>query len=146
MENPSPKFSINEHNRGGGGNLCTFHQQPHSEKKCPQWLNTMTLVMNKLLGSKLTEDSDEEEEKNQTIEKQDNDTMFLWNGISLFNTKENALQSEYTPTATKNMDLTIKDNAIILKIKKLQENVKRQVDVKVKDKTLKSLLSTRKPS
>ena len=60
--------------------------------------------------------------------------MFLWNGVSLFNTEENALKSEYTPIATKDMDLTIKDKAIILKIKKLQENVKRQVEVNVEDK------------
>ena len=119
----------------GGDNFCTFHQQPHSEKKCPQWLNLMTLVMNKLLDSKLTKDSGKKEEKNQTIEKQDDDIIFLWNGSSLFNTEENALKSEYTLTATKDTHLTIKDNAIISKIKKLQENVKRQVVVNVKDKT-----------
>ena len=61
--------------------------------------------------------------------------MFLWNGVSLFYTEENALKSEYTPTSTKGTDLAIKDNAIISKIKKLQENVERQVDVNVKDKT-----------
>ena len=92
-----PSINITE---VGGDNLCTFHQQPHSEKKCPQWLNSMTLVMNKLLGSKPTKDNSKEEEKNQTMEKQDNDTMFSWDGVSLFNTKENALKYEYTPTAT----------------------------------------------
>ena len=30
----------------GMDNFCTFHQQPHSEKNCPQWINSMTLVMN----------------------------------------------------------------------------------------------------
>ena len=105
MENTSTEFTINEHNRSRGDNFCTFHQQPHSEKKCPQWLNSMTLVMNKLLDSKLTKDSGKEEEKNQTIEKQDDDTMFLWNGSSLFNTEENALKTEYTPTTTKDTDL-----------------------------------------
>ena len=69
------------------------------------------------------------------MEKQDDDTMFLWNGSSLFNTEENAFKSECTPTGTKDTDLAIKDNAIISKIKKLQENVKRQVDVNIKDKT-----------
>ena len=73
----------------------------------------------------MTKDGSKEEEKNQTIEKQDNDTMFLWNGVSLFNTEENALKFECTPIATKDMDLAIKDNAIISKIKKLQENVKK---------------------
>ena len=51
----------------GMDNFCTFHQQPHSEKNCPQWLNSMTLVMSQLLDSKLTEDSDEEEKGNKTI-------------------------------------------------------------------------------
>ena len=30
----------------GMDNFFTFHQQPHSEKNCPQWINSMTLVMN----------------------------------------------------------------------------------------------------
>ena len=46
----------------GMDNFCTFHQQPHSKKNCPKWINSMTLVMNQLLDSKLTED-DEEEKK-----------------------------------------------------------------------------------
>ena len=91
--------------------------------------------MNKLLDSKLNKDSGKEEEKNQTIEKQDDDTMFLWNGSSLFNKEENAFKYECTPTATKDTNLTIKDNAIISKIKKLQEKVKRQIGVNIKDKT-----------
>ena len=44
----------------GMENFCTFHQQPHSEKKCPQWINSMTLVMNQMLDSRLTEEDDEE--------------------------------------------------------------------------------------
>ena len=28
----------------GMDNFCTFHQQPHSKKNCPQWINSMTLV------------------------------------------------------------------------------------------------------
>ena len=84
--------------------------------------------MNKFLDPKLTKYSGKEEKKNQTIEKQDIDTMFSWNGVSLFDTEDNALKSEYTPTATKDMDLTIS------KIKRLQNNVKRQEDVSNKDK------------
>ena len=38
----------------GMENFCTFHQQPHSERKCPKWINSMTLVMNQFLDSKLT--------------------------------------------------------------------------------------------
>ena len=62
---PPPNSALVNITEVGGDNLCTFHQQPHSEKKCPQWLNSMTLVMNKLLDSKLTKDSGKEEEKNR---------------------------------------------------------------------------------
>ena len=70
----------------GMDNFCTFHQQPHSEKNCPQWINSMTLVMNQLLDSKLTEDNEEEEKGGKATEKQENDTMVLWDCVSLFDT------------------------------------------------------------
>ena len=89
--------------------------------------------MNKLLNSKLNEDSDEEEGKEQSVEKQDDDTIFSWNGVSLFNTEEHTLKSQYTPTTTKDKNLAIKDNAMLSKVQELQEKVKRQADVKVKD-------------
>ena len=47
----------------GMDNFCTFRQQPHSEKNFPQWINSMTLVMNQLLDSKLTEGDEQEEKK-----------------------------------------------------------------------------------
>ena len=122
---PSNSASMNI-TEAGGDNFCTFHQQPHSKKKCPQWLNSMTLVMNQLLDSKLTRDSGKEENKDKNIEKQDNDTMFLWDGFSLFDTEESTFKSEYSPTVTKDMDLIIKDHATISNIKKLQKNVKSQ--------------------
>ena len=50
----------------GMDNFCTFHQQPHSEKNFPQRINSMTLVMNQLLDSKLTETGKEEEKDNQS--------------------------------------------------------------------------------
>ena len=57
----------------------------------------MTLVMNQLLDSKLTKDSGKEENKNQAMEKQDNDIMFSWNGIPLFDTEESTPKTECTP-------------------------------------------------
>ena len=51
---PPPSLASMNITEIGGDNFCTFHQQPHSEKKCPQWLNSMSLVMNKLLNSRLT--------------------------------------------------------------------------------------------
>ena len=69
--------------------FCTFHQQPHSEKNCPQWINSMTLVMNQLLDSKLTEDNDEEgKDNNKLTEKQEDDAMVLWDCVSLFDAEE----------------------------------------------------------
>ena len=54
----------------GMDNFFTFHQEPHSEKSCPQWINSMTLVMNQLLDSKLTKDNDEEgKHNNKSTEK-----------------------------------------------------------------------------
>ena len=79
----------------GMDNFCTFHQQPHSEKSCPQWINSMTLVMNQLLDSKLTEDNDEEEKGGKATEKQENDAMVLWDCVSLFDTKENTNMKRY---------------------------------------------------
>ena len=63
-------------------NFCTFHQQPHSEKNCPQWIISMTLVMNQLLDSKITEAD------NQPTEKQEEDALVLWDCVSLFDTEE----------------------------------------------------------
>jgi len=132
---PSPNSASINITEIGGDNFCTFHQQPHSEKKCPQWLNSMSLVMNKLLDSKLTEDSSKKGGEEQTIEKGDDDAMLLWNGVSLFNIEEDALKSQYTPLATKDKNLEIKGNAILPKVKNLQGNVRRQVAVNVKDNT-----------
>ena len=48
----------------------------------------MTLVMNQLLDSKLTEATDEEEKGNKSIEKQEDDAMVLWDCVSLFDTED----------------------------------------------------------
>ena len=69
-------------------NFCTFHQQPHSEKNCPQWINSMALVMNQLLDSKLTETGKEEEKDNQSTEKQEEYTLVLWDCVSMFDKEE----------------------------------------------------------
>ena len=44
--------------------------------------------MNQLLGSKLTEDNEQEEKNNWPIEKQEEDALFLWDCFSLFDTEE----------------------------------------------------------
>ena len=73
----------------GMDNFCTFHQQPHSIKNFPQWINSMTLVMNQLLDSKLTEvDGEDEKGNKQPTEKQEEDALVLWDRVSMFDTKE----------------------------------------------------------
>ena len=122
----------------GMDNFCTFHQQPYSEKSCPQWINSMTLVMNHLLDSKLTEDNDEEEKGGKATEKQENDAMVLWDYVSLFDTEENTLKHEEiskTNMSARSLDLVNKDNSILSKIKKLQENVKKQPKNNIDDET-----------
>ena len=81
----------------GMDNFCTFHQQPHSEKNCPQWINSMTLVMNQLFDSKLTEIGKEEEKNNEPTEKQEEDTLVLWDWVSMFDIEEeHSLKQEET--------------------------------------------------
>ena len=112
----------------GMDNFCIFHQQPHSKKNCPQWINSMTLVMNQLLDSKLTKDSDEEEKGSKTTEKQENHTMFLCDCVSLFDTERSIMKPKGIPEikmTTKGLDLVNEDNSMISNIKKLQENVKK---------------------
>ena len=75
----------------GMDNFCTFHQQPHSEKNCPQWINSMTLVMNQMLDSRLTEEDDDEKKESTastSTKEQEEETMALWNSVSLFDAEE----------------------------------------------------------
>ena len=48
----------------------------------------MTMVMNQLLDSKLTETDEEEEKYNQSTGKHEEDTLVLWDYVSLFDTEE----------------------------------------------------------
>ena len=72
----------------GMDNFCTFHQLPHSEKNFPQWINSMKLVMNQLLDSKLTKVDDEEEKGNKSTKKQEDDALVLWDYVSMFDDEE----------------------------------------------------------
>ena len=64
--------------------------------------------------------------------------MFLWDCVSLFDTEENILKHEEvlgTNMTTKILDLVNKDNSMLSKIKKLQENVKKQPKNNIDDET-----------
>ena len=80
--------------------FCTFHQQPHSEKNCWQWINSMTLVMNQLLDSKLTETGEEEKKDHEPTETQEEDTLVLWDCVSMFNMEDEDLPDKEETTET----------------------------------------------
>ena len=110
--------------------FCTFHQQPHDEKNCPQWINSMTLVINQSLDSKLTETDNEEEKNNQSTKKQEEDALVLWDCVSMFDALEKgSLKREEisdTNVTTRSQGLVKEDKSILPKIKKLQDNIKKK--------------------
>ena len=84
----------------------------------------MTLVMNQLLDSKLTEAD------NQPTEKQEEDALVLWDCVSLFDTEEEGSwkqeETSETNVTTRSQGLLNKYNSILPKIKKFQENMKKR--------------------
>ena len=64
----------------------------------------MTLVMNQLLDSKLTEVDDEEEKSNKYTKKQEDDALVLWDCVSLFDTEDEGIlkQEEISKTNVTN--------------------------------------------
>ena len=89
----------------------------------------MTLVMNQLLDSKLTEADDEEEKGNKSIEKEEDDALVLWDCVSLFDIEEEGYVKQEkileTNVTTRSQGLIKEDRSVLLKIKRLQENVKK---------------------
>ena len=89
----------------------------------------MTLVINQLLDSKLIEADDEEEKGNKSIENQEEDALVLWDCVSMFDTKEEGYlkQDEISKAnmTTRSQGLIKEDRSILLKIKRLQKNVKK---------------------
>ena len=68
--------------------FCTFHQQPHSEKNCPQWNNSMTLVMNQILDAQITKPVVEKEKESKLDETPEETTMVLWDCMSTLGLEE----------------------------------------------------------
>ena len=89
----------------------------------------MTLVMNQLLDSKLTETVDEKEKVNEPTETQEEDTSVLWDCVSMFNIEDGYITEEdditKTNVTTRSQNSLKEDNMILPKIKKLQENIKK---------------------
>jgi len=110
-------------------NFCTFHQQPHSEKSYPQWINSMTLVMNQLIYSKLTEPVAEEEKIHELEETPEETTMVLWDCAPMLGLEEEEpneeIQLSDVNVTTRSKGLIIEDNTLLPKIKTIQENLKK---------------------
>ena len=107
--------------------FCTFHQEPHSENFFPQWINSMTLVMNQILDVQITDREVEEEKANEPEETHET-TMVLWDCAPTLGlneedpTEEIQLSSVNVTTRSKG---PVMDEILILpKIKKIQENMK----------------------
>ena len=57
--------------------LYTFLQENHSEKSFPQWINSMTLVMNQLLDAQLGDPGEKQGQTNDPEETNEETTMVL---------------------------------------------------------------------
>lgn len=68
----------------GMDNFCTFHQEKHSEKTCPQWNHNMNTMMENLVGTLLIEETTEQnEETNEPVVTEDN--LSVEHSINMFN-------------------------------------------------------------
>ena len=93
----------------------------------------MTLVMNQMLDSRLTEEGDEERKENSaatTTKEQEEETMAVWNSVALFDAEEERSQG-YKEVVDANVTTRsqemIKDDSLMLpKIRRLQRNVKKK--------------------
>ena len=89
----------------------------------------MTLVMNQLLDSKLTETGEEKEKDHELTKKQEEDTLILWDYVSMFNMEDEefTMQEETLETnvTTRIQNQLKEDNSILPNIKKLQENMNK---------------------
>ena len=80
-EQPKPpihKSVVLNFNKVGMDHFCTFHQEPHSEKSYPQWVNLMNLVMNQLLDTQWVYSEEEQAQTNEPEQTNDETTMVLW--------------------------------------------------------------------
>ena len=65
-------------NEIGMNHLCTFHQEHYLERIFPQWINSMTLVINQLFDTQLTYPKAKEDQTNEQEEKNEETMMVLW--------------------------------------------------------------------
>ena len=109
----------------------------------------MTLVMNQLLDSKLIEADEEEQKGNKSTEKQEDDTLVLWDCVSMFDTKEEGYLKEEeiskTNVTTRSQGLIKEDRSVLPKIKRLQNNVNKIQKSTTVDKIPKFTITSQNP-
>ena len=98
----------------------------------------MTLVMNQLLDSKLTEYHEQEE-----------DALVLWDCVSLFDAEEEGSMKQgktsETDVTTRSERLLKEDNSILPKNKRFQANVKKIQKDTIADKILEFTITSQNP-
>ena len=104
-------------------NFCTFHQEPHSEKNCPQWINSMTLVMNQILDAQITEPEVKEEKTNES-EVAHETTMVLWDCAPTLGLEEEEpmeeIQISIVNVITRSKGPIMDESLLLPKIRKIQ--------------------------
>lgn len=60
------------------GKYCSFHQASHLEETCPQWVNSMALLINNFLGDQDIEDQYEQLNKGEEATPNEDDTNVLF--------------------------------------------------------------------
>ena len=89
----------------------------------------MTLVMNQLIYSKLTEPVAEEEKIHELEETPEETTMVLWDYAPMLGLEEEEsneeIQLSNVNVMTRSKGLIIEDNTLLPKIKTIQENLKK---------------------
>ena len=114
--------SVLNFNEVGMDHFCTFHQEPHSEKSFPQWINSMNLVMNQILYAQLIDPEVEEEKANEPEETHET-TMVLWGFAPTLGLNEEEpteeIQLSSVNVTTRSKGPVMDERLILPKIKKI---------------------------
>ena len=93
----------------------------------------MTLVMNQMLDSRLTEEDEDEKNENAastSTKGQEDETMALWNSVSLLDAEEENTQGHKdireANVTTRSKGAVSDDSLLLPKIRRLQRNIKKK--------------------
>ena len=113
----------------GMDKFCTFHQQPHSQRSFPQWINSMNLVMNQLLDSKLTEHALEEEKVHGPEKIPEETTTVLWDCMATLGLNDEEITKKIPLSVvnviTRSNGPIIYESTLLPKIMRIQEKMKK---------------------